>query len=523
MPITRPKAHQIDFDKTNITDPLVRINSGQTTANDKDIGLVLERGSDTNVALIWDESADEFVLASTTEDGTTSGNVTISSYVNIRAGTFYGDGSGLTGVTNYTDSDVASYLSTNGYDTATNIVASITDSAPTTLDTLNELAAALGDDPNFATTTSTALGNRLRIDTAAQSLTGTQQTNALTNLGITATTTELNYTDGVTSNIQTQLDAKLASSSYTAADVLTKIKTVDGAGSGLDADLLDGQEGSYYQSALTALKTSTTFGGDVSGTYNAIVVANDSHTHQFDNLTNKTSGTGDYATSGDLVSGKGSGGVALTINDGYGNANVTWNHQNGVPEQNGNAARIEVNTDATSGAAMYFELKSGVTGGSAVQTTTIMTLTEGNITAGSGVVFSGTATTAQYADLAEKYLADEDYEPGTVLIIGGNAEVTACEKYKDKRLAGVVSTNPAYLMNNNLQGQHVVELALMGRVPCKVTGIINKGDLLTTSSIKGVATVHNSSDYVPGTIIGKALENYSGTKPGVIEILVGKV
>jgi hypothetical protein len=82
--------------------------------------------------------------------------------------------------------------------------------------------------------------------------------------------------------LQTALDAKLASSSYTAADVLTKIKTVDGAGSGLDADLLDGQQGSYY------LNTSTSFGGDVSGTYNAIVIANDSHTHAFNNLTGKT-------------------------------------------------------------------------------------------------------------------------------------------------------------------------------------------------------------------------------------------
>jgi hypothetical protein len=172
-------------------------------------------------------------------------------------------------------------------------VAGVVDSAPAALDTLNELAAALGDDANFSTTTSTALGNRLRVDTAAQGLTGTQQANAITNLGITATKAELNYVDGVTSAIQTQLDgkqatgsyltgnqtitlsgdvsgsgttsisvtvaddshnhvisnvdglqtaldAKLASSSYTASDVLTKIKTVDGSGSGLDADLLDG-------------------------------------------------------------------------------------------------------------------------------------------------------------------------------------------------------------------------------------------------------------------------------------------
>lgn len=86
-------------------------------------------------------------------------------------------------------------------------VAGIVNSAPSALNTLDELAAALGDDANFATTTSTSLGNRLRVDTASQGLTGTQQANAITNLGITATKAELNYVDGVTSNIQTQLDA----------------------------------------------------------------------------------------------------------------------------------------------------------------------------------------------------------------------------------------------------------------------------------------------------------------------------
>jgi len=65
--------------------------------------------------------------------------------------------------------------------------------------------------------------------------------------GVTATTVELNYVDGVTSSIQTQLNAKLASASYTAADVLAKLKTVDGSGSGLDSDLLDGQSSAYYR------------------------------------------------------------------------------------------------------------------------------------------------------------------------------------------------------------------------------------------------------------------------------------
>jgi hypothetical protein len=110
-------------------------------------------------------------------------------------------------------------------------VAGVVDSAPAALDTLNELAAALGDDANFSTTTSTALGNRLRVDTAAQGLTGTQQANAITNLGITATKAELNYVDGVTSNIQTQLDGKQASGSYlTGNQTITLSGDVSGSG-----------------------------------------------------------------------------------------------------------------------------------------------------------------------------------------------------------------------------------------------------------------------------------------------------
>ena len=84
MALTRPKAHQINFDVTNITDPLVRLNSGESGTPDKDVGIVIERGSSTNAAIIYDESADEFAIINTTEDGTTSGNVTIASYANVQ-------------------------------------------------------------------------------------------------------------------------------------------------------------------------------------------------------------------------------------------------------------------------------------------------------------------------------------------------------------------------------------------------------------------------------------------------------
>jgi hypothetical protein len=136
----------------------------------------------------------------------------------------------------------------------------------------------------------------------------------------------------------------------------------------------------------------------------------------------------------------------------------------------------------------------------------------GNFSAGT---ITATATQAQYADLAEKYSADEDYEPGTVVVFGGDAEVTACEEDADHRVAGVVSTDPAYLMNSDADG---VAIALKGRVPCKVTGQIEKGALIVTSSIKGHGMQANQT--MPGTIIGKAIESKSDDGEGIIEILV---
>ena len=84
MALTMPKASQINFDLTNISDPIIRLNSGESGSADKDTGIVLERGSDTNVALLYDESANQFALVNTNEDGTTSGNVTIASYAPVK-------------------------------------------------------------------------------------------------------------------------------------------------------------------------------------------------------------------------------------------------------------------------------------------------------------------------------------------------------------------------------------------------------------------------------------------------------
>jgi hypothetical protein len=130
-------------------------------------------------------------------------------------------------------------------------VAGIVNSAPAALNTLDELAAALGDDANFATTTSTSLGNRLRVDTSSQGLTGTQQANAITNLGITATKAELNYVDGVTSAIQTQLNGKLSTSGTAANSTLLNNL---GAGSFLRSDANDTWSGNISTTSTNGIR-----------------------------------------------------------------------------------------------------------------------------------------------------------------------------------------------------------------------------------------------------------------------------
>ena len=135
--------------------------------------------------------------------------------------------------------------------------------------------------------------------------------------------------------------------------------------------------------------------------------------------------------------------------------------------------------------------------------------------------FNGNASSANYADLAERYTADNAYTPGTVVVFGGEKEVTACSNKGDRRAAGVVSTNPAYLMNNSLQGSTVVDLALQGRVPCQVIGKVEKGDMLVTSAVPGYAIVDNEPKI--GTVIGKAVEQKHTDGKGVIEVVVGRV
>jgi hypothetical protein len=129
------------------------------------------------------------------------------------------------------------------------------------------------------------------------------------------------------------------------------------------------------------------------------------------------------------------------------------------------------------------------------------------------------ATSASYADLAEVYSADKYYNPGTVVVFGGNCEVTASQSVSDYRVAGVISTNPAHVMNSNMETEFPAVVGLTGRVPTKVIGSVIKGDLMVTGP-NGHAQA--CSTPAVGTVLGKSLEDFNGIF-GVIEIAVGRM
>ena len=170
---------------------------------------------------------------------------------------------------------------------------------------------------------------------------------------------------------------------------------------------------------------------------------------------------------------------------------------------------------------------SGQIQGGSLRSTTLTTgsnSTAGSVT-GDWTLTAGSTWNATYADLAEKYTADADYEPGTVVVFGGDAELSVTGQHASHTVAGIVTTNPAQVYNAECEageGEFVVELALIGRVPCKVIGPIEKGDLIVTSEQSGFGCKGDPDNIKPGTVIGKAISAFNDGLDGVVEVLVGK-
>ena len=249
------------------------------------------------------------------------------------------------------------------------------------------------------------------------------------------------------------------------------------------------------------------------------------------------------ATAATVVLRSGDGSVFANIFYGAGNnlSNIQGANVSGTVANANNSAFLGGTAAASyllaagTGSSLTAITGANVTG-TVSQATTVMGATQNNITTlgaltvlssganttagtitGNWSLSTGSQLSATYADLAEYYQADVAYEPGTVLMFGGDSEVTLAED-ATTRVAGVVSTNPAYAMNSSCP-DIAVAVALQGRVPCKVQGTIRKGDMMISAG-NGYAAA--CSEPRLGQIIGKALENFD-LNDGVIEIVVGRL
>ena len=514
----------------NIVD-LAGETTGTPTAN---AGLRIVRGDEPAVQLRWNETSDKWQF---TNDGTTyqdiqsansSGDVAVTGALTVAgastlhavdatnvtasgtvaAGLFTGPLTGaVTGNTAGTHTGaVVGNVTGNVTGTAATVTGA-TQSAITAVGTLTALAVTGAVTAGSFTAGNVSVGATADAITSTGTLTldpnpvGTGGLVVIQgNLQVTGTTTTIN---SATLDV-TDLNITVAKGAANAAAANGAGLTVDGASAsmlytsttdtfnfnkGVVANLTGNVTGNASGSALTVTQAAQPAITSV-GTLTALGVTGTVTAGAFSGpLTGATAGTHTGAVIGN-VTGNASG-SALTVTQAAQTAITSVGTLTGLTVSGTIAA--SANNTINIGAA-------GTTFATVYATT-----------------FSGVSTTAKYADLAENYVGDSAIEPGTVVCFGGENEVTTCDADACSSVAGVVSSNPAYLMNAELAAEFVVAVAFTGRVPCKVQGTVAKGDLMVAA---GNGRARAEANPKVGTVIGKALQASEGD--AVIEVVVGR-
>ena len=464
-------------------------------------------------------TANEVIVAITTTDRVTFGlpdNVTVTG--NITANYFLGNGSQLTGI-----DATAIQNGTSNVRVAANGNVTVSSAGIANVLVVTSTGANIAGTLNA--TGNANVGNIGATAVVATNLTGTLQTAAQTNITSVGTLTSLAVTGNITSgnvNGTAGTFTNVTGTLQTAAQ--PNVTSVGTLGS---LSVTGNVTGGNLNSNAAVTGVTGVFSGNISASYytgngslltgiDATAIQNGTaNVRAFLNGNVTVSATG---TANVLVVTSTGANIAGTLNTGTGNANVG---------NIGATAVVATNLTGTLQTAAQTNITSvGTLTGLTINNATIAITNGGsngvgNIGSSTGyfnTVFAK-ATSAQYADLAEMYEADQIIEPGTVVCFGGTKEITVCGSNASSRVAGVVSTNPSYIMNSGLQGEYVVAVTLQGRVPVRVTGVIAKGDMMVATA-DGRAQAEKKPKI--GTVIGKALADFDGTD-GVIEVVVGRV
>jgi len=545
----------VNSNTVNIGDNVLVLNSDESGTPSQNGGIEIERGTELNKLFVWDEGADkwsvdgETMVAGTFEGdltGDVTGNVTgtVSSLANhdtddvaegstnlyytdtrvrnaISAGDdlSYNSSTGVISFTERTDAEVRGLVSAGGdlsYNSSTGVM-SFTERTDAEV---RGLISATGDISYNSTTGVISFTNDagdIESVAAGNGLTGGGTTGAVTlnvagGYGITVNADDIEVANA---DVRGLVSAGGDLSYNSSTGVMSFTERTDAEVRGLvsaSGDLsYNSSTGAFSFTERTdaevrGLVSATDAGGDGSFAYNSSTGA----------FTYTGPGQSEANT---RIQAHVSGGTGISFS--AGGVITTTDSEIVHDDLSGFDANEHVDHSAVSITAGSY-----LTGGGDITTTRTLNVDATTTATASKVVardasgdvfanlFQGTATAAQYADLAEKYATDAELEAGTVVCFGGDAEVTACDHEADHRVAGVISTDPAYMMNSGAEGQYV---ALTGRVPCKVVGPVAKGDLLVSSSVKGHAKADNNA--APGRIIGKAIGS-SDSGEAVIEVLV---
>jgi hypothetical protein len=182
------------------------------------------------------------------------------------------------------------------------------------------------------------------------------------------------------------------------------------------------------------------------------------------------------------------------------------------------ATNVTSTANNSTNETVYITFVDGQTGSQGIETDTGLTYNPSTNTL-TTTVFSGTASQAEYADVAERFQADAVYTPGTVVALGGAEEITRVNEELSDEVFGVISDKPAYMMNAGLRTETSAPVAVAGRVPVRVLGMVNKGERLVSAG-NGLARRAQPGEATSFNVIGRAIETKTTDGEGTVEAFV---